>query len=72
MSVPDWQRPQRDNYPKVDFEAIEQESWMWVCTNQLRWFRPHGGDDNDLRLEQLWERTTGERTWRVVNTMLEG
>ena len=58
-------------YPPVDLEACEIEGWMWKPTGELRWFRPKGGNDNDIRLEQLWERVTGERRWRVVQTILE-
>jgi hypothetical protein len=46
------------------------EEKFWEPTPQLRWFRPPGGNDNDLVLQQLWERITGERDWRIVPTFL--
>lgn len=55
----------------IDLEAVALEAMMWRLTGELRWRRPKGGNDNDLRLEQLWERVTGEREWRVVPTLLE-
>jgi hypothetical protein len=54
----------------IDPEAIRLEEGMWIATPQLRWFRPPRGNDTDLRLEQLYERVTGEREWRLVPTCL--
>jgi hypothetical protein len=52
----------------IDLESVRLEGAMWTATPQLRWFRPPGGNDNDIRLEQLYERITGERSWRLVPT----
>jgi hypothetical protein len=54
----------------IDIEDIKLEELYWSCTSRLRWFRPPGGSDNDLQLQQLWERVTGERAWRIVPTCL--
>jgi len=54
----------------IDMEAFRLEEAMWIATPRLRWFRPKGGGDADLRLEQLYERVTGERQWRPVPTCL--
>ena len=55
----------------IDLEAAEIEQMSWSQTMQLRWYRPQGGNDYDMRLEQLWERITGERQWRPIQTVLE-
>lgn len=55
----------------LDLEAGELEGMMWKPTGEMRYFRPRGCNDNDIRLEVLWERATGERTWRPVPTILE-
>lgn len=56
----------------IDVDSAEFENAVyWHPTMQLRWYRPAGRDDNDIRLEQLWERITGERSWRPVQTILE-
>lgn len=57
-------------------ETAEQQSWrleagMWRPTPELRWYRPARGDNNDRVLQQLWQRVTGERTWRAVDVVLE-
>ncbi len=54
-----------------DLDAVELEEMYWRAGGELRWYRPAGGSDDDLQLEQLWERVTGERQWRVVQTILE-
>lgn len=51
-------------------ESEFENSVYWHPTMQLRFYRPKGGNDTDIRLEQLWERITGERTWRLVQTIL--
>lgn len=55
----------------IDLEGAELEAAMWVCTNQLRWYRPKGSTDHDRVLQQLWERITGERAWRIVPYVME-
>lgn len=55
----------------IDIESVELEGFLWSATGELRWYRPKGGSDNDIRLEVLWERATGERQWRPVQTMME-
>lgn len=55
----------------IDIEGAELEGFLWKPTGELRWYRPRGGNDNDIRLEVLWERATGERQWRIVQTILE-
>lgn len=50
-------------------EAEFSNSAYWHPTMQLRFYRPKGGNDTDVRLEQLWERVTGERHWRPVQTL---
>jgi hypothetical protein len=55
----------------LDLEANDLEQMMWKPTTELRYFRPKGGDDTDIRLEALWERVTGERRWVPVKTVLE-
>ena len=55
----------------LDLEAVRLEDMLWSCTPQLRWYRPKGGNDNEIVLQQLWERVTGERAWRTVQTCLE-
>ncbi len=53
-----------------DRPAVRRTSW--VPSTGLRWFRPVGGTDNDLRLQQLFERRTGEQEWIDVPTVLAG
>lgn len=55
----------------IDIEGARLEGTLWTATPELRWRRPKGGDDNDLILEQLFERITGERDWRPVQKMFE-
>lgn len=55
----------------IDLEGAELEGLMWKPSGELRFYRPKGGNDMDIRLEQLWERVTGERSWRPVRTILE-
>jgi len=55
----------------IDVEAVEIEGMLWKPTGELRWFRSAGRDDTEKVLQQLYERVTGERTWRVVPTLLE-
>lgn len=55
----------------LDLEGAELEGMLWKATGEIRWYRPRGGSDSDIRLEQLWERVTGERDWRPVPTILE-
>lgn len=54
----------------IDLASVKREALMWSATPELRWFRPAGGNDTDIRLEQLYERVTGERAWRLVPTCL--
>lgn len=54
----------------IDMEAVEIEAMMWKPTGELRWYRPSGRDDAEKVLQQLYERVTGERTWRAVETCL--
>jgi hypothetical protein len=63
---------ERQEYPKIDMDALERGSWMWRPAPRLRWYRPKGGSDNDMRLEQMWERISGEQSWRTVQTILGG
>lgn len=53
----------------TDKEKID--ALRWTPTGQLRKFRPKGGNDNDIRLEQLYESVTGETEWRPVPVVLE-
>ena len=55
----------------LDLEGAELEGVLWKPTGELRWRRPKGCSDNELVLEILWERATGERQWRPVPTLLE-
>jgi len=55
----------------IDVEEAKEEEWKWRPTPRLRWYRPARGNDNDIRLEQMWERMTGECAWRPVETILE-
>jgi hypothetical protein len=55
----------------IDMDGFLLEQAMWKPTGELRWRRPKGADDNERVLEQLWERVTGERSWKTVGTMLE-
>lgn len=55
----------------IDVEGGKLEALMWKPTGELRWHRPFRGDDNDCVLEMLWERATGERSWRPVPTIME-
>lgn len=57
--------------PIIDSETSEIEMMMWKPTGEMRWHRPRGGNDNDWRLEVLWDRVTGERDWRAVPTIME-
>lgn len=60
-----------EEYPIVDMDAVRREEFMWEPTRRLRWHRPKGGSDNDIVLEQLFERMSGECQWRPVQTILE-
>ena len=51
-------------------EAEFENQFFWSPTMQLRWYRPPRGDDTQIQLEQLFERVTGERQWRPVQTIL--
>lgn len=55
----------------IDMEGANLEDMLWKPTGEMRWYRPIGGTDNDIHLEVLWERATGERAWRPVPTILE-
>ena len=55
----------------IDIEEVRREEKLWHTTMQLRWRRPKRATDQDIILEQLWERATGERQWRTVPTLLE-
>ncbi len=55
----------------IDLEDAELEEALWQATPRLRWYRPARGDDNDIVLQQMYERVTGERDWRPVQTILE-
>lgn len=55
----------------IDMEGAELEAVYWQPTMQLRWRRPRGCNDTEMVLEQLWERVTGERSWHLVETLLE-
>jgi hypothetical protein len=55
----------QDDIAQAEFE----NSVYWSPTMRLRWFRPPGCGDAEMRLEQLWERITGERSWRPVETI---
>lgn len=55
----------------IDLEGAELEGMLWRSVGEFRWYRPKGGTDNDTRLEVLYERVTGERHWRPVQTVLE-
>lgn len=55
----------------LDLEGAELEGLMWKATGELRWWRPYRGSDNDFELQQLWERVTGEREWRIVPKIME-
>jgi hypothetical protein len=55
----------------IDIEAAELEGMLWKPTGEIRWYRPKGGDDNDKRLELLWERVSGERQWRPIPYFME-
>ena len=55
----------------IDIQGAELEAALWRATSELRWFRPYRAFDHEARLEQLWERVTGEREWRPVPTCLE-
>jgi hypothetical protein len=46
---------------------LSEESY-WKPTPRLRWFRPDGGNDNDIRLQQLFERGL-QSEWRDVPTV---
>lgn len=56
---------------ELDLEAIRLEALQWSATSELRWRRPKRGHDHELILEQLYERVTGERSWRPVPKLLE-
>jgi hypothetical protein len=55
----------------LDLEGAEIEEFYWSANARIRWRRPKGADDNELVLEQLYERVTGERQWRPVPTLLD-
>ena len=53
----------------TDKEKVD--ALRWTPTVYMRKFRPKGGTDADLRLEQLYESVTGETEWSPVPTVLE-
>lgn len=55
----------------IDMEAVELEEALWQATPRVRWYRPARGNDGDIILQQMFERMTGERQWRPVQTILE-
>lgn len=54
----------------IDLEAVDLEEALWQATPRLRRYRPPGGDDTDIVLQQMYERVTGERQWRPIQTVL--
>lgn len=48
----------------IDLEAVRLERAMWHATDELRWFCQAVNDVPVL--QQLYERVTGERSWRDV------
>lgn len=44
---------------------------MWEPTMRFRRYRPRGGNDPDIVLQQLFQRITGEREWRDVPLVME-
>ena len=54
----------------IDMHAVELEAALWKPTGELRWFREATAMDWEARLDQLWERITGERQWRPIPTVL--
>lgn len=61
----------RKEYAPIDMDAVKREELLWQPTARLRWYRPKHGSDNDIRLEQMYERVTGECAWRPVQILLE-
>lgn len=55
---------------RIDVEGVRLEALQWYATGELRWLRPPRSMDDDRVLQQLWERTTGEREWRAVPLIL--
>ena len=45
-------------------------SETWQPTLQLRWFRPQGGTDTDMVLQQAWASLFGKIEWRELPTVL--
>lgn len=39
---------------------------IWSKTTELRWFRPPGASDNEMRLEQAWVNGIGQVKWRPI------
>lgn len=54
--------------PPIDIEYGP----IWIETALLRWYRPPGGNDNEVVLEQQWVRINGpdQSEWRPVPLVL--
>lgn len=48
----------------------ESRTETLVVTPHFRWYRPAGGSDNDLRLQQLFQGSRGP-VWLDVPVVLE-
>ena len=55
----------------IDMEAVELEMLYWKPTGELRFVVPAGHTRDEATLEQLWERVTGERAWRIVPVVIQ-
>jgi len=62
---------ERTHFVPIDLKDATLEEALWRATPRLRWYRPRHGNDNDIILQQMYERVTGEHDWRTVETLLE-
>ncbi len=55
----------------IDLEAVRLEGLMWSPTEHLRWHHTLVDGAPRSKLEQLWERVTGEKSWRPVGMFFD-
>lgn len=56
--------------PLIGDEESKREATQWV-PGEVRWRRPKGCSDTDMFLEQEYTRSSGEKVWRRIQTVLE-
>ena len=57
---------------ETETKLPEVNAKTWLCSSNLRWYRPKGASVNELTLQQAWVvRETNEIEWRGIPLVLE-